>query len=223
MSGTERGVEVGKLLKLVGVALVGLVMAACTAQASSVASAGGPATATAQESRGATSSASAKEWETQARRVATALLGMEDALPSIPEPERKADGLSGVLVLGVDTAANTIIVDRCGILSSDVAYRSKAEFVTRVVNHNKEKLILPVDPEAPFVLFYPDGADGEDGDSRPSVAPDDMADMRALSFSEFARYFATQSGRKQMTEVGGWVIVQDGRVKCFMQPIDGTS
>jgi hypothetical protein len=197
------------LLALTPIALTGCSVPAATRSAGAL-----PASASSLAT-GATGG----EWQVQAQRLATGLRDVEDSIVSTPEaqPGAKAQGTFEARIVSV-SATGGLVVDRQTYFTGEAAVQaaktagssiSNDQFVT---NTYREQLRLPVAPTAAFVVWYP-------GEDATNVSPDGMAAMSALSFDEFARLFATDSGKRQALQTwGGWVTVSDAGVTSFVEP-----
>lgn len=215
----KRGATFVRLKKIVLSAIAGLVVLGLTGCGGARAAASAPSTET-RDAATAVASATVG-WQTEAQGVGRALEDLEDSIASIPEPKagQAPDGTFGALILGVDEASRTITVDRCEMLSGSraeaAAKRARVEGSgnTWVNNRTAEKLVLPVDANAAFVLWYP-------GESALNVSPPDFAAMSALTFDEFAEVYRTDAAQRDGLATGGaWLTVSDGKVSSLAEPL----
>ena len=206
----------GLLLAAVLVAMP-VALAGCAVRAAPL-----PAATASGESQAATGPAtvSAADWQAQALALAVALRDVEHAMPSMPEPPpgTKAAGTFEARIVSV-SPTGALVVDRQQYFEGEAAAQA-AKLAGTSLEHDqfasnklRERLTLPVAKGAPFVVWYP-------GDDAVNVSPPDFADMSALSFDEFSKLFASDSGKRETLQYwGGWVTVGEGGVTSFVEPI----
>jgi hypothetical protein len=162
---------------------------------------------------------SGAEWQAQAQRLAAALRDVEGAIPASAEatPGAKPEGTFEARVVSV-SPTGALIVDRQTYLEGEAAVRAAKLAGTSlvndrfVVNRYRERLTVPVAPGASFVVWYP-------GEDATNVSPEDMASMSALSVDQFAKLFATDSGKREALQYwGGWATVGDEGLTSFVEP-----
>ena len=162
---------------------------------------------------------SAAEWQAQARRLAAALRDVERVVPASaePTPGAKPEGTFEARVVSV-SPTGALILDRQTYLEGEAAVRAAKLAGTSlvndqfVVNKYRERLAVPVAPGASFVVWYP-------GDDATNVSPEGVASMSALSFDQFAKLFATDSGKRETLQSwGGWVTVGEEGLTSFVEP-----
>jgi hypothetical protein len=174
------------------------------------------ATATAPASQWETAT---PEWHPQALRLASALQDLEDSVIAMPEakPGTVATGTFEARIVSVSPTGG-IVVDRQQYLTGAAAVQAAKLVGSSLVNEqfvtNKypEKLTLRVAPDAAFVVWYP-------GEDATNVSSPEMAAMSALSLEQFAKLYASDSGKRQTLQVwGGWITVGENGVTSFVEP-----